>query len=99
MDDMLMDNPVRKFREERGLSRSDVCRQSGISYTTLGNIEQGLVLDITLETREKLLAFGYPDTIDMDYLKWKEEMEISMGNKTADIIRNKIAYRRRLMDQ
>ena len=98
METFLKDNPLRRFREEYGYSRSDVARCSGISYSTLSNIEQGLVHEITVDVREKLMAFGFPETIDMEYLEWKHAMQISTGSKNADVTARQIEHRRQLAE-
>lgn len=98
MKRILKDNPVRKLRREMDLTISDLCSQCGISFIHLQRIEHGLAHQITLEVRGQLMAFGFPETIDMEYLEWKHAMEISTGNKRADVTARQIEHRRQLAD-
>lgn len=98
MQEYLKDNPVRMYRKEHGLSRSDLCRLVNISYTTLGNIEQGIVLKISDDVRKELLDAGFPESIDLDYLEWKAAMEESLGKK-ADMTYNLIERRKQAANE
>ena len=50
-------NNVRKFREQRMLSKAELARRAGISVITLGRVEEGY--PCRLDTKRKiLLALG-----------------------------------------
>ncbi len=51
-------NPLRKMREERLMSRAELARRAGVSPLTIGRIEKGY--SCRLETKRKIiLALGY----------------------------------------
>ena len=54
----LNNNPLRKMREERLMSRAELARRAGVSPLTIGRIEKGY--SCRLETKRKIiLALGY----------------------------------------
>lgn len=51
-------NPVKKMREDRLMSRAELARRAGVSPLTIGRIEKGY--SCRLETKRKIiLALGY----------------------------------------
>ncbi len=55
---MKLKNNIRKIREERLMSKSELARLAGVSPATINRIERGE--DCRVETKRKiLLAFGF----------------------------------------
>ena len=58
MKSVLVQNPVRKVREELLMSRAELARNAGISPLTVDRIEKGMSCRIATK-RKIILAFGY----------------------------------------
>jgi len=56
---------LQKLRKENGLTQEELAKKSGVAYTTLVKLEQGILVNPTLKTLQKLA-----DTFDVtiDYL-------------------------------
>jgi len=54
---------INKFRKERGWTQEQLAENSGVTYTTIIKLEQGVVENPTLRTLEKL-AKAFEVSID-----------------------------------
>jgi transcriptional regulator with XRE-family HTH domain len=54
---------IKRAREEKGWSQRDLSRRSGVSISTIHNLEQGLVKTLRLETA-RLLARSLGVSVD-----------------------------------
>lgn len=68
---MMKQNPLRLFRKEKGWTRADMARRTGIGYQTLDLIEIGLAGKVTKRVMEKLVPFGIPECLPEQYQAWK----------------------------
>ena len=68
---MMKANPLRIFRKEKGWTRADMARRTGIGYQTLDLIEIGLAGKVTKRVMEKLVPFGIPEDLPEQYQAWK----------------------------
>lgn len=68
---MMKANPLRVFRKEKGWTRADMARRTGIGYQTLDLIEIGLAGKVTKRVMEKLIPFGIPESLPEQYQAWK----------------------------
>lgn len=68
---MMKQNPLRLFRKEKGWTRADMARRSGIGYQTLDLIETGLLGKVTSKVMQKLKPFGAPEDLPERYQAWK----------------------------
>ena len=68
---MMKANPLRIFRKEKGWTRADMARRTGIGYQTLDLIEIGLAGKVTKRVMEKLIPFGIPESLPEQYQAWK----------------------------
>ncbi len=68
---MMKQNPLRLFRKEKGWTRADMARRTGIGYQTLDLIEIGLAGKVTKRVMEKLVPFGIPEDLPEQYQAWK----------------------------
>ena len=72
---MMKQNPLRLFRKEKGWTRADMARRTGIGYQTLDLIEIGLAGKVTKRVMEKLLPFGVSPELPEEYKAWKTVMQ------------------------
>jgi len=68
-----MDNPILTFRKEKGWSRPEFQRRSGISYQTLRNLENGETKKISNATLECLSYAGIGSDIQDRLDEWREK--------------------------
>jgi transcriptional regulator with XRE-family HTH domain len=68
---MMKANPLRIFRKEKGWTRADMARRTGIGYQTLDLVEIGLAGKVTKRVMEKLVPFGIPEDLPEQYQAWK----------------------------
>lgn len=67
------DNPIVMLREQRGMTRDDVCAH-GIPYATVGNLERGRINSMQAKTAERLaeiFGMGTMELIDL-YQAYRE---------------------------
>ena len=53
-------NPVKRIREERGLTRDELCVLSGVSYSVIASLESNRAVDVSrniLRVIEDFLEF------------------------------------------
>ncbi len=72
-----MSNPVTKIRKEKGISRMELCRKSGIAYMTLTAIENGLNNTMRDTTAADIAKFAKadPEHVKKQYTQWKEDLK------------------------
>jgi transcriptional regulator with XRE-family HTH domain len=68
---MMKANPLRAFRKEKGWTRADMARRTGVNYQTLDLIETGLIGKVTSKVMKKLAPFGIPEDLPEQYQAWK----------------------------
>jgi transcriptional regulator with XRE-family HTH domain len=67
-----MENPILAFRKEKGWSRAEFQRRSGLSYQTLRIIETGATKRLAERTKECLSFVGIGDDIQDRLDLWHE---------------------------
>ena len=67
-------SPIEEFRKERGWSRAELARESGISYVTCNNLENGYTLQISERIRNKLISVGFHQDIGDQYRYWRTSL-------------------------
>ena len=72
---MMKQNPLRLFRQEKGWTRADMARRTGLNYQTLDLLETGLLGKVTKRVMAKLLPFGIPADLPEQYQAWKLVMQ------------------------
>ncbi len=72
---MMKQNPLRLFRQEKGWTRADMARRTGLNYQTLDLLETGLLGKVTKRVMAKLLPFGVPEDLPEQYQDWKIVMQ------------------------
>jgi transcriptional regulator with XRE-family HTH domain len=68
---MMKANPLRVFRKEKGWTRAEMARRTGVNYQTLDLIETGLIGKVTSKVMKKLAPFGIPEDLPEQYQAWK----------------------------
>lgn len=58
-----MYNKIREIREERLMTQEDLAEKSGISRTTISDLENQKVMNITTATMKKIAIDGLNSTI------------------------------------
>jgi transcriptional regulator with XRE-family HTH domain len=71
---MMKQNPLRVFRKEKGWTRADLARRTGVNYQTIDHIETGLLGKVTKRVMAKLLPFGIPKDLPEQYQVWRAIM-------------------------
>ena len=54
MKTLVLAKNLQKLRKEKGLTQEELANKSGIAYTTLVKLEQGILVNPTLKTLQKL---------------------------------------------
>ena len=70
-----MENPILAFRKNKGWSRPEFQKRSGISYQTLRNLEIGETQRISIATMEYLTLAGIGPDIQKRLDEWREEQQ------------------------
>ncbi len=68
---MMKANPLRVFRKEKGWTRAEMARRTGVNYQSLDLIETGLIGKVTSKVMKKLAPFGIPEDLPEQYQAWK----------------------------
>ncbi|MDD5515777.1 MAG: helix-turn-helix transcriptional regulator, partial [Synergistales bacterium] len=84
-------SPIEAFRKNRGWSRGALARESGISYVTCNNIENGYILQISQNILEKLVRVGCPDDIGEQYILWRQSLSCNAANPEAKTSKEELA--------
>ena len=79
-----MENPILKFRKEKGWSRPEFLRRSGLSYQTLRNLEIGESKKLGPATLECLSFVGIGSEIQERLDEWRQEQQITRRNQVND---------------
>lgn len=78
-------NPIVKIRKELDMTREDLSRMSGISYSGLYSIERGHALTISKKVLNALSDIGYgPEKITKDYEEYKDHLIDELKKKYSD---------------
>ncbi|NSW84273.1 MAG: helix-turn-helix transcriptional regulator [Syntrophothermus sp.] len=78
------ENPLRIWRQRKGLSRRELAIISGLSYNVLNAIEVGNPKTISRQTLEKLIDVGVPGDIAGLYLRWRSRCRELLERKVAE---------------
>ena len=79
-----MENPILEFRKEKGWSRPEFQRRSGLSYQTLRNLEIGESKKLSSATLECLSFVGIGLEIQELLDVWREYQQIARRNQVND---------------
>jgi len=77
-------NPIKHFREQRGLSRREMALAAGIGYGELWRAEQGYSLKLHPQLVKFLRECGYPGDPLHDYTAWREKEGLSVRGRIKD---------------
>ena len=72
---MMKANPLRVFRKEKGWTRADMARRTGVNYQILDLIESGLIGKVSERVMAKLTPFDVPQDLPEQYQGWKVIMQ------------------------
>ena len=72
---MMKQNPLRLFRKEKGWTRADMARRTGVNYQILDLIESGLIGKVSERVMAKLTPFDVPQDLPEQYQGWKVIMQ------------------------
>ena len=68
-----MINPIRKIKQEKDLTTTELAKLAGVGFSTLQNIEQGRPISINNKLLALIEKLGYnKDQVKRDYEKCKE---------------------------
>jgi transcriptional regulator with XRE-family HTH domain len=79
-----MKNPILAFRKEKGWSRVEFARRTGVSYQTLRSIEMGETKRMINRTKECLLFTGIGDDIQERLDLWHQYLQEKRRNGVFD---------------
>ena len=72
---LLAQNPLRRIREEHGLSRAEFARRLGLDYQTLARVEQGYVQDLPPAVVAALARAGVDaGQLAAEYRCWRQSL-------------------------
>jgi transcriptional regulator with XRE-family HTH domain len=73
----MIQNPITKYRYKHNLSRKELCRKSGIAYSTLSNVEYGLTNRLRDKTLSAIAEFAQtsPEKLQEEYYRWKQTLK------------------------
>lgn len=69
-----MQNPVKKLREELGLSKREFALATGIGYEELWKSESGYARSLHSQLAQFLRGNGYAGDPEKDYVRWRQEL-------------------------
>jgi transcriptional regulator with XRE-family HTH domain len=76
-----MENPILVFRRDKGWSRAEFQKRSGISYQTLRNLETGETRKISDATMQYLTCVGISTDIQARLDEWREKQQEYIRNE------------------
>lgn len=92
-------SPIEEFRKSRGWSRGALARESGISYVTCNNIENGYTLQISQNILEKLVKVGCPDDVGEQYILWRQSLSADAATPEVEETKEEITTKPLLESQ
>ncbi len=72
-----MENPLKAIRAEKGISRAEMSRRSGVPYPTLCTVETGLNRSMNQKTLTAIAEFSGKSgsEIEKNYKEWRQRLK------------------------
>jgi len=80
-----MENPIKRIREEKGLSRDEFAILCNVSYSVIASLESSRAVKVNKEVLEVLGGWGYDsEKIQEEYKEYRQELRQNLKVKKAE---------------